>query len=40
MHPDHHHLKRDPWFVIGLLLLLVMTVGAVFGPLLVPYDPS
>jgi peptide/nickel transport system permease protein len=40
MPPDHRrHLKRDPWFVIGLLLWMIMAVAAVFGPLLAPYDP-
>ena len=40
MHLDAaRHLRRDPWFVCGLFLLVVMAAAAVLGPALAPYDP-
>ncbi len=33
------NLLRDPWFVLGMLLLLLILTGVVLGPLLAPYDP-
>jgi peptide/nickel transport system permease protein len=32
-------LLRDPWFLIGMLLLLLITAGVLLGPALAPYDP-
>jgi len=32
-------LLRDPWFVSGFTLLLLMILSAILGPLLSPYDP-
>ena len=40
MHLDaQRRLIRDPWFVSGCLLLVMMAGAAVLGPLLAPYDP-
>ena len=40
MHLDaRQHLLRDPWFICGLLLLVVMTLAAALGPVLAPNDP-
>ena len=32
-------LKRDPWFVTGLTMLILLAAAALIGPFLVPYDP-
>jgi peptide/nickel transport system permease protein len=34
-----HALGRDPWFLIGTALALVMAVAVVLGPPLSPHDP-
>ena len=32
-------LSNDPWFLLGMLLLLLILTGVVLGPPLAPYDP-
>ncbi len=32
-------IKKDPWFIIGSTLLVLVFFGAFIGPLLVPWDP-
>ncbi|MEE4113851.1 MAG: ABC transporter permease [Desulfobacteraceae bacterium] len=40
MHFDARRLlTRDPWFISGLILLVLVTGGALLGPALVQYDP-
>lgn len=41
MHLDlRRSLARDPWFVTGALLALVLAIMVVIGPPLSPYDPA
>ena len=40
MHPDAgKRIRTDPWFVIGAGLLGLLLCLAVFGPLIIPWDP-
>jgi len=32
-------LTRDPWFMAGTAMLLMIAAAALFGPVLVPHDP-
>lgn len=35
-----HFAKRNPPFVIGLVIIAILVFGAVFAPWVAPYDPS
>ena len=40
MHLDaRRHLLRNPWFITGTGLVVLLAVMAILGPPLVPYDP-
>jgi peptide/nickel transport system permease protein len=40
MHINYRQeLLKDRWFMVGLILAVVLTMGALLGPLLAPYDP-
>lgn len=40
MHINKRTILRDPWFVIGLGLALILGTAALIGPFAAPFDPS